>query len=222
MPRGIGTPFTDCNTQLDIQVENQPRASDIDSTRLIPKLMFLATQHSGRLLLFLNHLVPLLTNGSAKILTEQQKQATSAGKSFGISLVLPGQCPSWKVTWTMSYQNNVLPGQYPKWKETKTMSCQDNIWVTQTISTWTMSKLKCNLDHVCPHNVPPEQCLPRQCYARTMSAVKADPNNILPGQTPSWCPSWDFFVGWEVTQTMSAWIMSAWTMSCQDNVQGGR
>ena len=50
-------------------------------------VMFLATWHSGRLLLFLNHLVPLLTNGSAKILTEQQKQATSAGKSFGISLV---------------------------------------------------------------------------------------------------------------------------------------
>ncbi len=48
--------------------------------------MFLATRHSGRLLLFLNHLVPLLTNGSMEILTEQQKQATSAGKSFGMRL----------------------------------------------------------------------------------------------------------------------------------------
>ncbi len=67
--------------------------------------MFLATRHSGRLLLFLNHLVPLLTNGSVKILTEQHKQATSAGKSFGISLVrggcsMPPQhgCPRFSAT----------------------------------------------------------------------------------------------------------------------------
>ena len=61
-------------------------------TRLIPNsflVMFLVTRHPGRLLLFLNHLVPLLTNGNAKILTKQQKQASSAGKSFGVSLVRP-------------------------------------------------------------------------------------------------------------------------------------
>ncbi len=33
------------------------------------------------------HLAALLTNGSAKILTEQQKQSPSAEKSFGMSLV---------------------------------------------------------------------------------------------------------------------------------------
>ncbi len=54
--------------------------------------MFLATPHSGRLLSFPNQLVPLLTNGRAKILTEQQKQATSAGKSFDISLVHTRAC----------------------------------------------------------------------------------------------------------------------------------